>query len=62
MELREVEIDCPYCGETICVMVDPISGEESYTEDCSVCCRPMLLSVEATEDGEPAVSARREED
>ena len=62
MDLREMEIHCPYCGETIGIMVDPVSGEESYTEDCSVCCRPMVLSVSADDDGEPTVSARREEE
>ena len=62
MDLRELEVDCPYCGENIPVMVDPVSGEESYTEDCSVCCRPMVLTVDVDDDGEPTVSAKREED
>lgn len=57
-----MEIKCPYCGETIGIMVDPVSGEESYTEDCSACCRPMVLSVEADDDGEPIVHAKREEE
>ena len=62
MDLRELEVDCPYCGEAISVMVDPVSGEERYTEDCSVCCRPMVLNIEVDEDDEFIVSARREED
>lgn len=62
MDLREIEIRCPYCGEDIGVMVDPVSGEESYTEDCSVCCRPMVLTVDADDEGEPVVNAKREEE
>lgn len=62
MNLTEVELDCPYCDETVSVMVDPISGHQSYTEDCSVCCRPMLVEVDADEEGNPEVKARREAD
>lgn len=62
MELVEVSLRCPYCGEQIAVMVDPVSGEESYVEDCSVCCRPMVLAIEAGEDDQPVVTARREQE
>ena len=62
MELREVKLDCPHCGKSISVMVDPISGEQEYTEDCTACSRTMKLSVDADEDGQPLVTARREEE
>ena len=36
---------CPYCGEAIELEVDTSAGEQSYIEDCSVCCRPIELSL-----------------
>jgi hypothetical protein len=56
----ELEIDCPYCGEAIAIWVDAGGGgAQQYVEDCSVCCRPIELSVAEGEDGEPVVSAQR---
>jgi hypothetical protein len=55
-----MEIVCPYCGETITVVIDEGGGStQRYLEDCSVCCRPIELSVEETEDGELGISAMR---
>lgn len=37
---------CPHCGETIDTDPDPGGGEEqTYIEDCPVCCRPNRISV-----------------
>ena len=56
----EAEITCPYCGESISVWVDEGGGPaQRYVEDCSVCCRPLELSVGMGDDGEPHVSADR---
>lgn len=48
----ETEVDCPYCGERISVLVDPSQALQEYTEDCSVCCRPIEFRVRFGEDGE----------
>lgn len=37
---------CPYCGEPIELVVDPELAGETYVEDCPVCCRPMVLSLD----------------
>ncbi len=42
--LHEQTICCPCCGEDIGVVLDLSVPEQSYVEDCSVCCRPILLS------------------
>jgi Cysteine-rich CPXCG len=42
---------CPHCWETINLTLDPSIAEQSYFEDCPVCCRPMIVSYSA-EDGE----------
>jgi len=36
---------CPYCGERIEVVVDCSVDEQSYVEDCFVCCRPIVFSM-----------------
>ncbi len=46
MELQQtLEIQCPYCGEMISVIVDCSIEYQDYIEDCSVCCRPISLAV-----------------
>ena len=44
-ELVEKDITCPFCWELISVLVDP-SESQTYTEDCSVCCHPILIRIE----------------
>lgn len=60
MRQPERHIGCPYCGETILVLIDDSLPEQTYVEDCQVCCRPIVLSVEVENDGAIAVSARAE--
>lgn len=37
---------CAYCGETNTTFVDLSAGsQQSYVEDCQVCCRPNVLSI-----------------
>ena len=46
MELMvEGEIVCPHCGETFPLMLDTSLAEQSLIEDCTVCCRPITLTV-----------------
>ncbi len=50
-EGRGVEAQCPYCGEITEVWVDPSGGpEQTYVEDCIVCCHPSCVRVQR--DGE----------
>jgi hypothetical protein len=40
-------VDCPYCGETQEVYVEPdVRG--TFVQDCEVCCRPWQVSVSKT--------------
>lgn len=54
-------VQCPYCGEEIEVVVDGSVEHQQYVEDCSVCCRPIVLTVIA-EDGEVLSVDVRSED
>jgi Cysteine-rich CPXCG len=57
-----VEISCPYCGETIEILVDPSVENQTYIEDCQVCCRPINLTVTIDDEGVPLVEAISEDD
>lgn len=58
----EVEIECPYCGELIVLLVDGSAGNQDYVEDCQVCCRPINVNVVVDDDGQPRVSVRRDDE
>lgn len=44
-ELHTQKGHCPYCGELIELLLDDSVTEQSYIEDCSVCCRPIVVQV-----------------
>ncbi|MBA2077279.1 MAG: hypothetical protein BGP10_13035 [Rhodanobacter sp. 68-29] len=55
-------IDCPYCGESIELLLDESVEYQRCIEDCSVCCRPMALAVAFDAGGAPRVCATREDE
>jgi hypothetical protein len=45
-ELIPAQYECPYCGETNEVLIDPTGGEkQDFVEDCAVCCQPAAISA-----------------
>lgn len=60
--LQSVDLYCPYCGEAIELVVDCSLAEQSYGEDCPVCCQPMVLDVVVDDDRVARIDARREDD
>ena len=61
-ELTEETVGCPYCGESISILVDHSLDEQEYVEDCQVCCQPIIFNVFVDNAGDAAVSARCEND
>jgi Cysteine-rich CPXCG len=48
---------CPYCNETVEILIDPGSGQsQQYVEDCEVCCQPWTVNVQYNGDGSARVS------
>jgi len=59
-EIFEQTIACPYCGESISVLIDDSVQAQQYIEDCQVCCRPIEIDVSIDSDGVPAILAKAE--
>jgi len=56
------ELPCPYCGETLTVLVDASVPRQTYVEDCHVCCRPIVVSVEVADGVVVKLEGRSEDD
>jgi hypothetical protein len=57
-----IDSSCPYCGEKIELLVDSSVEEQTYIEDCQVCCRPIVIHTAVDEDGDIFVELRSEDD
>ncbi len=62
MEREEWTAYCPYCGEPLTLLLDPMEAGTDYIEDCQVCCRPMVVAVAAEADGSLSAFVRAEHD
>ena len=43
--MEEHFFQCPYCWETISMLLDSSVRDQMYIEDCEVCCRPIEVTV-----------------
>lgn len=46
--MHEHFFQCPYCWESISMLVDISQSYQRYIEDCEVCCNPIQVEI-ATE-------------
>ena len=52
----EAEVVCPYCGAGVTIGLDPGGGnEQTYVEDCQVCCQPWQIHLQYDCDGSALV-------
>lgn len=51
---------CPYCGETVEIVLDCSVATQQYIEDCQVCCRPIEIVADVDENGEAHVTLYHE--
>jgi transcription elongation factor Elf1 len=54
------QVQCPYCGENIEVILDLSVEHQAYIEDCQVCCRPIEFDVTAYPGSDAIVVASHE--
>lgn len=40
---EEVHFSCPHCWQTISAMLDLSVEEQTYIQDCEVCCNPFEI-------------------
>jgi transcription elongation factor Elf1 len=43
--MLEHYFQCPYCWEEISMLLDTSISNQTYIEDCEVCCNPIELQV-----------------
>ncbi len=44
--MHEHFFQCPYCWETISMLIDVSQTTQWYIEDCEICCNPIQISVQ----------------
>jgi hypothetical protein len=55
---EDAAYECPSCGETNYIAVDPAAGHRQRTvEDCPVCCRPIEFEIVIDRDGDASVQS-----
>lgn len=60
--LQNISRYCPYCGELIDFLIDCSIEQQQYTEDCQVCCRPIIVTSKIEEGKTISLSVNREDD
>ncbi len=58
--LDQETVSCPYCGESIEVLIDQQDAGQQYIEDCQVCCKPITFNVFMNFEGELSLSVHDE--
>lgn len=48
--MKEHYFQCPYCWETISMLLDISNNNQSYIEDCEVCCHPIRVKFQIEND------------
>ncbi|MEX2496026.1 MAG: CPXCG motif-containing cysteine-rich protein [Woeseia sp.] len=46
----ERRISCPWCAAPSGIVLDLSGGDQSYVEDCQVCCQPMQIRFETDDE------------
>ncbi|MHB1528316.1 MAG: CPXCG motif-containing cysteine-rich protein [Acidiferrobacteraceae bacterium] len=59
--VEPIMVYCPYCGEAFETMADWSGGSQQYTEDCAVCCRPIVFRLDTDSDTRSVNVAREDE-
>jgi len=52
---------CPYCWQMISMVLDASVSEQTYVEDCEVCCQPIEVSYTVEDEALTEFEARQSE-
>lgn len=50
---------CPYCWESITMLLDLTVEDQNYVEDCEVCCNPISVNFRAQQGAIVVFDARQ---
>ena len=59
--IETYDVQCPYCGEKHQAVIVLSVEEQEYVEDCEVCCRPIVFTVNVDLRAGLSVEVRRED-
>ncbi|NND65820.1 MAG: CPXCG motif-containing cysteine-rich protein [Gammaproteobacteria bacterium] len=48
--MEESFFNCPFCGESISMLLDVSVADQVFIEDCEVCCQPIEVSYRVVDD------------
>jgi len=48
--MEEYIFNCPCCWQEISMLLDLSVPEQTYTEDCEVCCRPLVIHFQVVDE------------
>jgi len=43
--MEEQFFQCPYCWQNISILLDSSVVEQTFIEDCEVCCQPIEIMI-----------------
>ena len=58
-EAEALSVVCPTCGYRSLILIDTFAGDQTFVEDCTVCCRAIELRVQVREYQVSAVRVER---
>lgn len=56
---NEIFFQCPYCFESISMLVELYYGTQEYIEDCQVCCSPIKIIYKVKNEEVELISVER---
>lgn len=57
-EIESIEVGCPYCGESVELLVErDVDGE--WVQDCEVCCNPWQVKLIRSSEGQVRLDVDR---
>lgn len=61
--IESAEVSCPYCGAAFTTSIDCSAGNQTYIEDCHICCQPIEFTTDISNNFELVTfQVRREND
>lgn len=60
--IREIKSLCPYCNAAISLLIDTSIERQQYIEDCEVCCRPITVNLDCSDESNYRLQLLQEND